>query len=316
MQPDLQRLYDNIRKVIVGKDDVVRMLVTALLARGHVLVEDAPGLGKTMLARALAQSLDSSFKRIQFTPDLLPTDVTGVSIYHPSHERFEFIEGPVFSQVLLADELNRTSPRTQSSLLEAMEERQVTVEGRTMPLPDLFFVMATQNPIELEGTFPLPEAQIDRFLMRLELGYPKPEEESEILAAQVRSHPVNDLGSVIEAERIVELQKRARETHVSQEIRDYIVALVGATRDHGDLRLGISPRGSLALMHSAQAYAFLNGESYVSPDTVKAVAEAVLCHRLLLDPQREYTGVSRQEVIHRVVERTTVPTLPHGASTS
>ncbi len=316
MHPDLAPLFDNIRQVIVGKDDVIRSVLTALLARGHVLIEDAPGLGKTMLARALAQSLHCTFKRIQLTPDLLPTDVTGVSIYHPHHERFEFIPGPVFTQVLLADELNRTSPRTQSSLLEAMEEQQVTVEGKTMPLDELFFVMATQNPIELEGTFPLPEAQIDRFLMRIELGYPAPEEETEILARQVTSHPVDDLKPVMEAGDIVAIQDRVRQVHVAAEIRSYIVALAGSTRQHPDVRIGISPRGSLALMHAAQACAFLDGDSYVSPDVVKTVAPAVLCHRLLLDPHREYAGLSRTEIIERTIEVTPVPTLPHGARTT
>ena len=316
MHPDLAPLFDNIRQVIVGKDDVIRNVLTALLARGHVLIEDAPGLGKTMLARSLAQSLHCTFKRIQLTPDLLPTDVTGVSIYHPRHERFEFIPGPVFTQVLLADELNRTSPRTQSSLLEAMEERQVTVEGKTMPLDELFFVMATQNPIELEGTFPLPEAQIDRFLMRIELGYPDPDAEVEILARQVTSHPVDDLQPVMEAGDIVAMQGRVRQVHVAAEIRSYIVALAGSTREHADVRIGISPRGSLALMHAAQASAFLDGDSYVSPDVVKTVAPAVLCHRLFLDPHREYAGLSRTEIIDRTIEVTPVPTLPHGARTT
>jgi len=286
------------------------MAITALLARGHVLIEDAPGLGKTMLARSLAQSLDASFKRIQFTPDLLPSDVTGVSIYHPEKRAFEFHRGPVFAQVVLADEINRTSPRTQSALLEAMEERQVTVDGETHMLPSAFFVLATQNPIELDGTYPLPEAQIDRFLMRIELGYPAPEEEVRILAAQVESHPIDSLRPVMDLDELAGLQSRVRAVEVSPAMQAYIVNLVAGTRRHAAVRLGISPRGSLSLMRAAQAHAFLHSLPFVPPDSVKAVATAVLAHRLVLDPHREYTGLSRGEIIDRLLEDTDVPTLP------
>ena len=311
MHPTLAILYDNVRRVILGKDDVVRTALTALVSRGHVLIEDAPGLGKTMLARAIAQSLDCGFKRIQFTPDLLPSDLTGVSVYHPEKQQFEFHPGPIFSQVVLADEINRTSPRTQAALLEAMEERQVTVDGHTHRLAEPFFVLATQNPIELDGTYPLPEAQLDRFLMRLELGYPSPAEEVRILEAQACTHPIETLEAVVRIDELREIQRQAREVVVSLELRQYIVALVSATRSHADVRLGISPRGSLALMHASQAHAFLHGLSFVPPDSVKAVAPFVLAHRLILDPHREYTGLSRRDIVTRLLKEVPVPTLPH-----
>ena len=316
MQSTLESLYHNVRSVIVGKDEVVRMALTALIARGHVLIEDAPGLGKTMLARAIAQSLDSSFKRIQFTPDLLPSDVTGVSVYHPEKQQFEFHPGPVFTQVLLADEINRTSPRTQSALLEAMEERQVTVDGNTYALTEPFFVLATQNPIELDGTYPLPEAQVDRFLMRLELGYPAADDEVRILQAQTSTHPIESLQPVVKVEEMRELQSSARAVSVSLEVQRYIVDLVSSTREHPDVRLGISPRGSLALMHAAQAHAFIQELNFVSPDAVKAVAPYVLAHRLMLDQHREYTGLSRQDIVSRLLQEIPVPTLPHDQPTT
>ena len=314
MQSTLKSLYDNIRGVILGKDEVVRMALTALVARGHVLIEDAPGLGKTMLARAIAQSLDSSFKRIQFTPDLLPSDVTGVSVYHPEKQQFEFHPGPVFTQVLLADEINRTSPRTQAALLEAMEEHQVTVDGSTHMLPEPFFVLATQNPIELDGTYPLPEAQVDRFLMRLELGYPAAQEEMRILEAQTGAHPIDSLQPIVKIDELCALQRSARTVSVSVEVRKYIVDLVSSTRDDPDVRLGVSPRGSLALMHAAQAHAFVHGLGFVPPDSVKAVAPYVVAHRLILDPHREYTGLARQDIVRRLLEETPVPTLRHDQS--
>ncbi|MCZ6796170.1 MAG: MoxR family ATPase [Planctomycetota bacterium] len=312
MHSPLEKLLDNVRQVIVGKDDVIRMTIAALLARGHVLIEDVPGLGKTMLARSLAQSLEAKFKRIQFTPDLMPSDVTGVSVYHPRDQLFEFIPGPVFTDILLADEINRTSPRTQSSLLEAMEERQVTVDGETHVLSDSFFVIATQNPIELEGTYPLPEAQLDRFLMRLSLGYPEPEEEVRILEAQVRDHPLDHLKPVLTIEELRHLQRQVREVRVSPEIQGYIVGLTVNTRKHPELRAGASPRGSVSLMRAAQAHAFLLGLDFVTPDSVKAVAPHVLAHRLVLDAHRESAGVSRGAIIERILEKTAVPTQPHG----
>ena len=312
MHPLLKKLYDNIRKVIIGKDRIVRLTITSLLARGHVLVEDVPGIGKTMLARSLAQSLKAKYRRIQFTPDLLPSDVTGVSIYHPENLEFEFLPGPVFTDVLLADEINRTSPRTQSSLLEAMEERQVTVDGKTHPLSNSFFVIATQNPIELEGTYPLPEAQIDRFLMRLDLGYPSPDEEVSILEAQVRRHPIDNLEPVISSDDLHQLQKRVLEVQVSREIQSYIVHLSVNTRNLAGVRVGVSPRGSIAVMRAAQAHSYLHGHKFVRPDSVKAVAPYVLAHRLVLDSHREGAGLSRREIVEKILEKTPVPTLPHG----
>jgi MoxR-like ATPase len=316
MHPALKLLHDNIKRVIVGKDDVIELAIVGVLARGHLLIEDPPGLGKTMLARSLAQSLHAIFRRIQFTPDLLPSDVTGVSVFHPTRQQFEFFPGPVFTNVLLADEINRTSPRTQSSLLEAMEERQVTVDGKSHPLPDPFMVIATQNPVELDGTYPLPEAQIDRFLLRLELGYPEAEEEISILAAQVREHPITHLRPVLELEELRRLQEQVREVRVAREVQAYIVALAAATRGLPEVRLGISPRGSLGLLHAAQAHAFLRGMSYVSPDSVKAVARHVLGHRLLLDPHREYTGLSRRSIVERILGETPVPVLPRPVAAS
>ncbi len=311
MNPLVRPLLENLSRVIVGKDHVLRMVVTCVLARGHLLLEDVPGVGKTILARALACSLRTRFGRIQFTPDLLPSDITGVSIFHPSKREFEFHRGPVFANVLLADEINRASPRTQSSLLECMEEQQVTVDGTTYPLEKLFVVIATQNPIELDGTYPLPEAQLDRFLMRLDLGYPRPAEEMKILLDQVRRHPIEDLETVLSTDELCDLQTQTREVHVGEEIRQYIVDLLNRTRDLPEVQLGISPRGGLALMRASQAHAFLHGENFVTPDTVKAVASAVLSHRLILDPHQEHSGLRKKDVVDKVLESTPVPTTPH-----
>ncbi|MEM7164148.1 MAG: MoxR family ATPase [Planctomycetota bacterium] len=310
MRPAVSRLYENIRQVIIGKDEIVRMSITALLARGHLLIEDVPGLGKTMLARAIAQSLAASFKRIQCTPDLMPTDVTGVSVYRQQQGSFDFVPGPVFAQVLLADEINRATPRTQSSLLEAMEERQVTVEGDARALPEPFFVVATQNPIELTGTFPLPEAQVDRFLMQLRLGYPDADQEVEILTAQLTQHPVDSLQPVLAVEELRSMQQEVRDVTVVPEVLRYIVDLSAASRRHSDVELGISPRGSLALMRSAQALAFVDGAPYVTPDHVKAVAPAVLGHRLVLRTQRRAAGDLATGVIDQLLDSVAVPTLP------
>jgi len=308
-------LYDNVCKVIVGKGEVVKLAITALLARGHLLIEDAPGLGKTMLARAIAQSIDAGFKRIQFTPDLLPSDVTGISVYVPTKESFEFFPGPIFSQIVLADEINRTSPRTQASLLEAMEERQVTIDGETHSLSEPFFVVATQNPIELEGTYPLPEAQLDRFLMKIRIGYPKPRDEMRILAEQMHSHPIDAIRPVLRPEELREFQEETLRVHVGPEIQQYVVALVSATRKSEDTRLGVSPRGGLALMRAAQAHAFLHQMSYVTPDSVKAVAPHVLSHRILLQPQREYSGATPEAVVAGILKEIPVPTLPNSQVT-
>lgn len=309
----LEKLLANVRRVIVGKDEVVELAVAALLARGHVLIEDRPGLGKTMLARAIAQSLGLSFHRIQCTPDLLPSDVTGVSIYRPGREEFEFLPGPVFAQVLLVDEINRTTPRTQSALLEAMEERQVTVEGDARPLPEPFFVIATQNPVELTGTFPLPEAQIDRFLVQLELGYPDVDEEVEILSAQIEEHPIADLTAVVGAEEMLALQAATRRVRIVPELLRYIAEIAAATRRRPDVQLGLSPRGSLALMRCSQAFALLRGRDHVTPDMVKHVAPAVIAHRLILHSQRRVGG-NVHDVVAEVLADVAVPTLPEAAA--
>ncbi len=307
----VEPLFENLRKVIVGKDTVLQMAMTCLFSRGHLLIEDIPGVGKTMLARALACSVQAEFRRIQFTPDLLPSDVTGVSIFHPAQQRFEFHAGPVFTQILLADEINRASPRTQSSLLECMQENQVTVDGKTYPLQRPFFIMATQNTIELDGTYPLPEAQLDRFLMRIDIGYPDAAEELEILDRQKESHPIDDLQPIMDTGTLIQLQLQARKVSVGGEIQRYIVALVHATRNHSDIRLGISPRGGLALLRAGQAFAFVQGMPFVSPDCIKAVAPSVFHHRLILDPYREHAGLSKMDLVHGILNKVPVPTVPH-----
>lgn len=311
MEAQSAALFENVRKVILGKDEVIKLALTTLMAQGHLLIEDAPGLGKTMLARSIAQSLDASFKRIQFTPDLLPSDVTGVTVFAPGRQDFEFFPGPIFTQILLADEINRTSPRTQSSLLESMEEGQVSVDGTSHRLPSPFFVIATQNPIELEGTYPLPEAQLDRFLMRIKLGYPSADEELRILRAQVHDHPIEHLKAVMRIDDVLALQKRTRRVQLGVEVQRYIIELVRATRESKETRLGVSPRGSLALMRAGQAHSYMHGLSFVSPDSVKRVAPYVLAHRILLDPHAEYTGLTREQVIRRILKEVPVPTLPH-----
>lgn len=301
-------LANNISSVFLGHRRAIKLTLTALLARGHLLVEDAPGVGKTLLARAVAQSLDLDFKRVQFTPDLLPSDITGVSIYDPSERHFDFVPGPVFTNILLADEINRSSPRTQSSLLETMGEGQVSVDGTTRPLSKPFFVMATQNPIELQGTYPLPEAQLDRFLLCIGLGYPQATDEAMILESHRLSEPIDTLKSVMSADALIQCQEDSANIQVSPEIRSYIVAIANATRVHEGLRLGLSPRGSLALMKSAQAWAYLTGTSYVSPDDIKSVAKAVLGHRLIPDARLEYSGGSMDDVIKEIVNSVPVPT--------
>jgi MoxR-like ATPase len=316
LNPLAATLLQNLKTVMVGKDSVLSLAMTCLFARGHLLIEDVPGVGKTMLARALATSVRSNFRRIQFTPDLLPSDVTGVSIFHPKLQQFEFHPGPVFTHVLLADEINRASPRTQSALLECMEETQVTVDGTTHTLEDPFFVLATQNPIELDGTYALPEAQLDRFLMRIEIGYPVAADEIQILSGQMTRHPIDDLEPVMDRDQLLDAQHRTRQVQVSQEVQKYIVQIVAATRAHADVRLGISPRGGLALMRASQAHAWIHGVSYVAPDSVKAVAESVLSHRLILHPHREHTGLTKRAVLANVLESVAVPTVPHAKSTT
>ncbi len=300
-------LYENIEKVIVGKRNVIELATVTLLSKGHLLLEDVPGLGKTMLARSIAKSLALRYKRIQFTPDLLPSDVTGVSIYNQKTGEFEFMPGPVFTHILLADEINRTTPRTQSSLLEAMEERQVTVDGKTYRLPDIFMVIATQNPIELAGTFPLPEAQLDRFFMRISMGYPSPEQEVAIMEMQAKTHPITALDKVISQDEIKGMQDAIVTVHIDPTIKHYIAALVGATREHAHLQLGASPRGSLALMRAAQALAYLRGLSFVEPHLVKEVAAPVLCHRLIVKPQSRLQGHSAEKLVEEILNTVPAP---------
>jgi len=304
IQGFVHQVVENVERVIIGKHDVIELVMVAILCEGHVLLEDVPGSGKTMLARAVAISLGSSFKRLQCTPDLLPNDVTGVSIYNQSNRSFEFRPGPVFVNILLADEINRATPRTQSALLEAMQEQQVTVDGETRALPRPFLVMATQNPIEYEGTFPLPEAQLDRFLMRLTLGYPDAVDEKQILINLRCEHPITQLEQVANGETLLALQKLVWEVHVDDSLQDYIVALSAATRSHPDLALGVSPRGSLALFKASQAYAAVQGRDYVLPDDIKALAPITLAHRLIVKPDAELRGYTAEAILAAVVETT------------
>ena len=300
-------ILENVERVIIGKTHETRLALVTLMARGHLLIEDVPGVGKTMLARALARSTGCSFSRIQFTPDLLPTDVTGVSVYNQATGSFEFHSGPVMAQVVLTDEINRATPKTQSALLEAMEERQVTVDGVTHPLELPFMVMATQNPIEYEGTFPLPEAQLDRFLMRVHLGYPSPTDEVLVMDAQQVRHPIEQLEQVTSAEEVLELQRAVGEVYVDPLIKQYIVSLVNATREHEAVYLGASPRGSLALMRTTQAYAMLEGRDFVQPDDVKLLAYATLGHRLIVSPGARVRNVESAQIIDECIERVPVP---------
>jgi MoxR-like ATPase len=301
------KVIDNIEKVIIGKRPVIEQLLIALLCEGHVLIEDAPGTGKTMLARALAISTGLEFKRVQCTPDLLPTDITGVSIFNQKSRQFEFKPGPAFSHILLADEINRATPRAQSALLEAMGEAQITVDGVTYPLPKPFLVLATQNPIEFEGTFPLPEAQLDRFLLRLSLGYPESGYEDAMLQMQQLGHPIENLGLAVDGNLIVTLQHQVRELHVSESVRRYILDLIHATRKNQALSLGASPRGSLALFRTAQARAALAGRDFVLPDDVKSVAIACLAHRMVVNPENALAGETTTTVIQELLRRVEVP---------
>ncbi len=307
IQPAARRILENIQRVIVGKDEVIQLLLAAVLCEGHVLLEDVPGTGKTTLAHALAASLGCSFRRIQFTPDLLPSDVTGLSWFNQKTQEFEYRPGPVMSQVVLADEINRATPRTQSALLEAMQERQVTADGVTRALVRPFMVLATQNPIELEGTFPLPEAQIDRFLMRLAIGYPTQAEENTILERFRTDDPLPDLRAVTSPEEILALQRERRQVRVEASIRDYIVCIARATRQNSDVQLGASPRATLALYQVAQAWAAISGREYILPDDVKRVAPNVLCHRMMISPQAQLRGRNALELIADIVATVPVP---------
>ncbi len=300
-------IIGNVEKVIVGKTDELRLTLTALLCQGHVLIEDVPGVGKTMLARSIARSTGCVFKRIQFTPDLLPTDVTGVSIYNNKTDDFEFRAGPIMAQVVLADEINRATPKTQSALLEAMEERQVTVDGISRKVPSPFIVLATQNPIEYEGTFPLPEAQLDRFMLRVHLGYPSKMDEIVIMDRQQMVHPVEDLPQVTDASEVLRLQNAVKAIYVDPLIKQYIVEIVEATRKHEAVYLGASPRGSLALYRTTQAFALLTGREFVIPDDVKALAYATLGHRIIVSPSARVKNISAASVVSDCLSRVPVP---------
>lgn len=301
------KIRENVQQVIVGKGEAIDFALTAILCEGHILLEDVPGIGKTTLARALAASMGSSFSRIQFTPDLLPSDVVGLNWFNQKEQQFEFRAGPVMHQVVLADEINRATPRTQSALLEAMQERQVTVDGVTRPLPRPFTVLATQNPVELEGTFPLPEAQLDRFLIRLRIGYPEAEEESKILVRFRGDDPLQDLQPVTTADEIIAMQQERMQVRVENSIRDYIVAISRATREHAEIDLGASPRASLALYQTAQAWAALRGRDYVLPDDVKKLAPSVLIHRLMISPQAQLRGRDPEGLLMDVISAVPVP---------
>ncbi len=302
-----RRLRENIQKVIVGKDEIINLTLVSVLCEGHVLLEDVPGIGKTTLARGLAASLGCTFRRIQFTPDLLPSDVTGLNWFNQKNQEFEFRPGPVMSQVVLADEINRATPRTQSALLEAMQERQVTVDGVTRPLPRPFLVLATQNPIELEGTFPLPEAQVDRFLLRVAIGYPNEVEENDILERFRLTDPLPDLQSVVTPQEILDLQVERRNVRVEDSVRGYIVSVARATREHNEIELGASPRATLSLYQAAQAWAAIQGREYVIPDDVKAMAPHVLTHRLMISSQAQLRGRRMEDLVSDIVSAVAVP---------
>lgn len=307
IQTFAERVISNIEKVIVGKRESVELAVISLLCQGHLLIEDVPGVGKTMLARSIARSLGCSFSRIQFTPDMLPSDVTGVSIFNQVSREFEFRPGPVMSQIVLADEINRATPKTQAALLEAMEERQVTVDGITHMLSRPFMVLATQNPIEYEGTFQLPEAQLDRFLLRIRLGYPEIEDEIQVLDRQQRQHPVIDLGQVVSLEELLDVQRAVKEIYVSNPIKRYIVELSRQTREHNEVYLGASPRGSLALYRTGQARAAMLGRDFVLPDDIKALVLSALSHRVILGPAARLRDLTAEQILEEILENQPVP---------
>ena len=302
-----QRITQNIQKVIVGKEEIIQLLLVGILCEGHILLEDVPGTGKTTLARALAASLGCTFRRIQFTPDLLPTDITGLSWFNQKQQEFEFRPGPIMSQIVLADEINRATPRTQSALLEAMQERQITGDGVTRPLPRPFVVLATQNPVELEGTFPLPEAQVDRFLMRVEIGYPDQHEENQILERFRANDPLETLEAVTTPEEINQLIELRKSIKIEDSVRDYIVRISRTTRENQDIQLGASPRASLALYQTAQAWAAIRGREYVIPDDIKFLAPYVLCHRLIISAQAQLRGRDARQLVSDIVEAVPVP---------
>jgi len=303
----LNRLKSNLETCILGKSEEISLLLTALLAGGHVLLEDVPGTGKTVLIKALARSVEAQYRRIQCNPDLLPTDITGVSIYHPKEEKFLFRSGPIMTNILLVDEINRATTKTQSALLEAMEERQITVDGDLYELPALFLMLATQNPIDFEGTYSLPEAQLDRFMLKLSLGYPSETAEQRMIATQSKAHPVEALEAVTDTATLLELQSRVRDVHIDEAVVAYLVAIARSTREHKAVYLGASPRATLALVAAAKAYAFLNGRDYVIPDDIKYLAPYVLGHRILLNAEARMDGATVASVLQTIFEQVRVP---------
>jgi MoxR-like ATPase len=313
VQSVAERIIDNVAQVIIGKRNEIRLTVLGLLCQGHLLIEDVPGVGKTMLARALARSIGASFNRIQFTPDMLPSDVTGVSVYNQKTAQFEFRPGPIMSQIVLTDEINRATPKTQAAMLEAMEERQITVDGVTYPLEEPFLVIATQNPIEYEGTFPLPEAQLDRFMLRIRLGYPSPQEEIAMLDSQQYQHPLIGIQQVVSVEELIAAQRAVREVYLNHDIKNYIVNLVTTSRQHPDVYLGASPRGALALYRTSQARAAIVGRDYVVPDDVKALAETTLAHRIIVGPNARIKDISSSSIVHNILNTVPVPGATVGA---
>ena len=302
-----ERIANSVGQVILGKDNEVRLAILGMLCRGHILLEDIPGVGKTMMAKSLARAVGCTFNRIQFTPDMLPSDITGVSIFNPKTREFEFRPGPIMAQIVLADEINRATPKTQSALLEAMEEGQMTVDGVTYRLSNPFLIMATQNPIEYEGTFPLPEAQLDRFLIRIQMGYPQPQDELNILVSQQYQHPLQNQQQVVTLKELLAVQQLIKDVYVAKEVQQYIINLITASRRHGDVYLGSSPRGSLALFRTAQARAAMSGRDFVIPDDVKALAEVTLAHRIIVGPAARLKNITSRAIVQDILQSTPVP---------